>query len=478
MRSAVPRYLRHCATTIRSCPFALQTHDTGLSAPPGCIPGINDENSRIMNASNPWGLMGPDGLAAVRRVRTLDVGAAVRQFNELAVPGMGSIWTGRQLLWPLLGIAAASKVRDRMQVSNIEAVNAVEALACSMALAATEWKRDARLRGTQKLRVTANLTFQTMRRPGFYVTQPMRMAAVQPLLALGLVDSDSERFNAYSVSEAGEALLHAACAPYPECWHRNGVVNTLAKWMAGSPEQLAGNAIIEQAITPLAPLEGGAAEVLRERLSGRSDSNSLRRRAALAWVRRLQDEPGRDWHAPAPLEFSPQHWTDLRAGARFFGARDAAMAVLDACERCMGPAGHPLSLVAALPQPVCVALDAAHNSAAEFLALAEGAGYHPGGLQFCRELLARERTQVLIRLVARDGRVLRLSGGNIVPAMAFDGTAAVEVEEQDGGEATADFTDRIRLPAGMSFRMRNLFLLELDLDARLGDWLAQEEIPA
>lgn len=432
----------------------------------------------MVSASNPWGLMGPDGLAAVRRVRTLDVGAAVRQFNELAVPGMGSIWTGRQLLWPLLGIVAASQAREGMHVSNIEAANAVEALACRMALEANEWKRDARLRGAQKLRGTANLTFQAMRRPGFYVTQPMRMAAVQPLLALGLVDSDSERFNAYRVSAAGKALLDAACAPYAECWYGNGVVDTLTKWVAGSPAQVAYNPLIEEAITPLAPLPEYAAEVLRERLSGRSDKNSLRRRAALAWVRRMQDEPGQDWDAPAPPEISPAHWADLRAGARFFGARDAAMAVLDSCERIMGPAAHPLSLLASLPEPVCIALDAARTAATDFLAVAVGANYHPSGVQFCRELLASERTQALLRLVARDGRVLRLNGHDIVPGMAFDGGAAVEIEDQDGDEATADFSDRIRLPAGMSFRIRNLYLLELDLEARLGHWLAEEEVAA
>jgi hypothetical protein len=431
-----------------------------------------------MSASFNWGLMGPDGLAAVRRVRTLDVGAAVRQFNELAVPGMGSIWTGRQLLWPLLGIAAASRARESMQISNIEAANAVEALACLIALETNGWQRDARLRGAQKLKGAITFSFQAMRRPGFYVSQPMRMAAVQPLLALGLVDSDSERFNAYRLSEPGNAFLEAACSPYPECWYGNGVVDTLAKWMTGSPIQLFRNTGIQSAITPLAPLPDRAAEVLHECLSGRGDADSLRRRAALAWVRRLQEEPGQAWDTPAPPEFSSAHWADLHAGARFFDARDAALAVLDACERSMGPAGHRLSLLAHLPEPVCTAVDSARDAAAEFLALAEGANYGPSGLQFCRELLAPDRMQVLSRLVARDGRVLRLSGSDIVPGLAFDGGASVDVEKQDDDDTTPDLSDRIRLPSGISFRILNLFLLEMDLQARLDHWLADEATAA
>ena len=429
-----------------------------------------------MSATFKWGLMGPDGLTSVRRVRTLDVGAAVRQFNELAVPGMGGIWTGRQLLWPLLGIGAATRVRESIQISNIEAANAVEALACRIALETNGWQRDSRLRGAQKLKGAVNLNFQTMRRPGFYVSQPMRMAAVQPLLALGLVDSDSERFNAYRLSESGNAFLEAACVPYPECWYGNGVVDTLAKWMTGSPAQLYRNTVIQSAITPLAPLPDRAVEVLYECLSGRGDADSLRRRAALAWVRRLQEEPGQAWHTPAPPEFSSSHWADLHAGARFFDARDAALAVLDACERSMGPAGHPLPLLAHLPESVVTAIDSARDVAAEFLALAGDADYVPTGLQFCRELLVPDRTQVLLRLVARDGRVLRLSGSDIVPGMAFDGGVSLETEMQYDEDATPDLSDRIRLPAGISFRIRNLFLLEMDLQARLDHWLTDEAV--
>jgi hypothetical protein len=432
----------------------------------------------MTDSAQSWGLLGADGLASVRRVRTLDVGAAVRQFNELAVPGMGSVWTGRQLLWPLLGVAAAVMARNLMHVSNIEAANAVEALGCRIALASNDWQRDPRIRGAQKLRGTENLTFQAMRRPGFYVTQPMRMSAVQPLLALGLVASESERFNAYRLSEAGQAFLDTACDPYPECWYRHGVVSTLANWMTGSPPKIAHLQRLREAITPLAPLPDLAAQTLRELLAGPSDVNSLRRRGALAWVRRCQDarRPIDDEEGPAPAELSVAHWSDLRAGARFFRARDAAIGVLDACERAMGPAGAPLSLVKPLPETARVALDAARAAAAVFLELAEGSSYHASGLQFCRELSGHEHRAVLKQLVGRDGRVLRMSGNEVVPGMAFDGgPPSEEVEAQDGDEATADFAQRVRLPAGVSFRMRNLLLLDLDLQARLSDWLAMED---
>lgn len=431
----------------------------------------------MTDCTQSWGLLGPDGLTSVRRVRTLEVGAAVRQFNELAVPGVGSIWTGRQLLWPLLGIAAAAIARTSMHVSNIEAANAVEALSCRMALASNGWHRDARIRGAQKLRGSENLSFSAMRRPGFYVSQPMRMSAVQPLLALNLVESESERFNAYKLSDAGEVFLDTACSLYPKCWRSLGVVATLANWMTGSPPKVDHIDQLREAITPLEPLPVLAVQTLHEQLAGYSDAKSLRRRAALGWVRRCQDahRPIDDWEGSAPAELSSAHWSDLRAGACFFRTRDAALGVLDACEGFMGPAGVPLLAADPLPDTIRNAMDTARASAISFLSLADAGSYHAAGIQFCQEISEGAKSTVLKRLVARDGRVLRLSGNEVVPGMAFNGgPPAMDAETQEGDDATADFANRIRLPIGISFRMRNLWLLDLDLHADLGKWLASE----
>lgn len=433
----------------------------------------------MMNLVPAWGLMGPDGLASLRRVRTLDVGASVRQFNELAVPGMGSIWTGRQLLWPLLGIAAAGIARASISVSNIEAANAVEALACRMALDANGWQRDARIRGAQKLLGAENLTFKAMRRPGFYVTQPMRMSAVQPLLALGFVESQSERFNSYNLAEAGESLLETACAPYLRCWYSHGVVSTLAQWFTGNPERISHIDTLREAITPLAPLPELAAQTLREQLAGRSDANSLRRRSALAWVRACQNPHHsiQSWEDDEPPQLDSDHWSDLRAGAQFFNARAAAIAVLDACERLMGPTGTPLVLRGPLPDSIKSSLETAQVAATAFLSLAEGGRYHPSGVQMCVELSSLASAEALRRLVARDGRVLRLSGDEAIPGVAFDGGAGTPDESEDGvqndGSSSPELADRIRLPAGISFRMRNLFLLDLDLQGDLDAWLGE-----
>jgi hypothetical protein len=58
-----------------------------------------------------WGLLGAEILTSERRTRTLGLGAAVRSFNDLAVPGLGGVWFGKQIFLATLGVAIASQVR-------------------------------------------------------------------------------------------------------------------------------------------------------------------------------------------------------------------------------------------------------------------------------------------------------------------------------------------------------------------------------
>jgi len=59
-----------------------------------------------------WGLLGPETLASERRTRTLGLGATVRAFNDLAVPGLGGVWFGKELLLATLGVAIAERIRN------------------------------------------------------------------------------------------------------------------------------------------------------------------------------------------------------------------------------------------------------------------------------------------------------------------------------------------------------------------------------
>lgn len=89
-----------------------------------------------------WGLLGPEQLASERRTRTLKLGAAVRTFNDLAFPGLGGVWFGKQIFLATLGIIVAEEVRSSgRQASNIEVANAIEALACWLALDENGWRK-------------------------------------------------------------------------------------------------------------------------------------------------------------------------------------------------------------------------------------------------------------------------------------------------------------------------------------------------
>ena len=85
-----------------------------------------------MSAS--WGILGPGSVESVRRVRTLGLASTTRLFNELAVPGLGGVWFGKQLLFSTLGVMVAEQAaQGGRSVNQIEVGNSIAALAWWMA---------------------------------------------------------------------------------------------------------------------------------------------------------------------------------------------------------------------------------------------------------------------------------------------------------------------------------------------------------
>ena len=272
-----------------------------------------------------WGLLGPEFLPNTRRNRTLRLGASVRRFNDLAVPGLGGVWYGKQLLLATLGVAVAEAARSQgVKVQNIEVANAIEALACWLAFKSNGWSSDSRLRGNTKLQGKDNFSFRRVRQRNFYVTQPMRMATVQALPALGFVESDSARFNAFCCAEGGSNFIEQATRKYSP--YKRSVIGHLTKWVLGESDKLENSLPLIQALSPLDSLSDDAIQLLRERLiqGGIESREDKRRRGnALAWVESLRkNRPDRLTWALRPQEISEDHWRDLQAGALFFEARE------------------------------------------------------------------------------------------------------------------------------------------------------------
>lgn len=417
-----------------------------------------------------WGLLGPEFLPNARRTRTLGLGASVRSFNDLAVPGLGGVWYGKQLLLATLGVAVAEEARSRgAKVQNIEVANAIEALACWLAFNSNRWCRDARLRGNTKLKGRDDFSFRRVRQPNFYVTQPMRMATVQALPALGFVESDSVRFNAFRCTKAGSNFIEQTTKDYSP--HNRSVIEHLTKWVLGESGKLGNSSTLIQALSPLISLSEDAIPLLRERLiqgGNEFHEDKKRRGNALAWVEALRkNRPDRLTWAQRPQEISEEHWHDLQAGALFFEAREAAIAVLDAVETYMGPPPvKSLSLKAPVPDMVKIAIETAKSAAKKYLdfrCVDEDAN------TFCRACVSDEPASILRTLVDRDGHVLRLVGDEIKSGPAFRGSAT-QAGADDENQETPQAGD-ISLPDGISYRVRNLYLLNLDMYGELDQWL-------
>ncbi len=417
-----------------------------------------------------WGLMGPDQVPSARRTRTLGLGKTVRFFNERAVPGLGNLWFAKQLVLAALGIAVAEQARVKgRNVSNIQVANAVEALACLLTFKSNNGQADARLRGSTKLQNKDISSFNVMSKPSFYVSQPMRMATVQPLLALGLAETDgnSARFNAYRITALGQEILEAAFAEYRPSKNRG--IDALTEWVLGGKPDNDRLKKIGNSLNPTKALPERACELLKECFMRQSDEQQARRRNAYRWMQNTTSKHS-DWDSK-PVEISEDHWRDMRAGAAFFRVRDAAIAVLDAVEKQINhqskaefsPGSEPMSdeLKARL---------ADLNELAKQYDNPEFMPLNSDAQQFCKLCLTTPQA-VLIELVRLDGVVLRLSmdGTRIIPGPAF-GSTPVDADDNpdESPERTATDSD---LPDGISYRIHNLRLLARDFDNQLDSML-------
>jgi hypothetical protein len=228
---------------------------------------------------------------------------------------------------------------------------------------------------------------------------------------------------------------------------------------------------LREVLSPLTRLSDETIPLLRERLIRGGDESledKSRRANALAWVETLRrTKTTQQTWMQRPSEIAQNHWNDLQSGAMFFQARDAAIATLDAAESEMGiqTNGKGIDLKKQVPDSLLVPIEKLKNLAKayfDFKSTDEDAN------QFCEECLVNDPISILRSLVKRDGQVLRLVGEEIKPGPAFRGsqTPIGIDDEQEIPQAQG-----LSLPDGISYRMRNLYLLNLDMHGELDAWL-------
>jgi hypothetical protein len=66
---------------------------------------------------------------------------------------------------------------------------------------------------------------------------------------------------------------------------------------------------------------------------------------------------------------------------------------------------------------------------------------------------------------------LRLVGSDVLPGAAFSLQPQAETSDEEGEGPGADNAGRVPVPADISGRISNLYLLELDLQGQLGEFL-------
>ena len=412
-------------------------------------------------------MLGPDKIASERRTRTLGLGACVRAFNDLAVPGMGNVYFGKQLLLALLGVDVAQQLRSEGKtVRNIETANAIEALACWLAFKENGWNSDSRLQGSTKLHGKSAPSFNEARKRSYYVSQPMRMATGQPLRELGLVEAESERFNAFQLTELGREIIDVWCKESKDIFHwaKQGNIPADNKKL---PNKLT------QTLSPVTPLPKDVSCLLRKHIC-RQD----RRQHILEWVTRVWDQniSRSDW-SEKPSEVNDEHWSDLHAGALFFETQKAAIDLLDAIENQIGNSGEAKFNLDTASEEVNKRIDKLRNCAKKFIEKDHDPTPQEQAKEFCLECAIDKPAEIIKNMVRRDDRVLRLDVDAVIPGSAFRGLSSIqeisaEADEAAGEENTSWFP---YLPPHVSHRVNNMVILSFDMRGQYGAWQKENE---
>lgn len=415
-----------------------------------------------------WGIAARGDAGDTRRTRGLGLGAAVRRYNDLAVPGIGGLWFAKPLVWSMIGLSLGGKSGTRAEIAN-----AAEVVAMFHALRTNGGGRNARINGSTKLGRHGGRfpRFADARRRSFYVTVPFRQGMVQPLRALGLARSEIQRFNAFEPTTEGAAFLSAALVPFRP--HHRDFLDVFREWTAGGRPDLVSSQKAGEALTPLTGLPGPAAELLRERLFGGLESRARRR--VRDWLRTVaQSGQEVSWSAK-PEGFDAEHWQDLRDGSRFFLMRDAALVTLDAVEAKLRATGRS---EVGLAEALSAAEKAVHElrlAAIEFLSGGREERA-PGALSFASDVSQPDDGAVLMFLAERDGRGVRATASGLAAGSAFnphgpagtadDGDSGVEASDDEAAPPPAA---SLRLPPGSSGRLRALHSLDADVEASCAD---------
>ncbi|THT97716.1 hypothetical protein E9531_15580 [Lampropedia puyangensis] len=307
------------------------------------------------------------------------------------------------------------------------------------------------------------MAFEKVSEDSHYVTQPMRMATVQALPALGFVSPQGQRFNDFEPTDEACEFISASCSALRP--KNKEVTLHLAEWVCGGVD-ISENTL-RNAISPCLPLPEKARRNLRNHLAGPNGTQEdvKRRQNLLAWMDALRANPSAAKLKPAVLDET--HWHDIQAGSLFFKAQTLALEALDAVELGMGP---KCSYVDAT-QKAQKQLQKLQQAAQAFLA---SGNQHSDAKRFCEECTNPNPTAVLKALVQRDGTGLREREDDIIRGPAFSGKLPPPPTDEDAPPSESNATD-IPIPEGVSFRLRNFYLLNLDLHGELDAWLQRHK---
>lgn len=178
--------------------------------------------------SSEWFLASPETIELKRIDTTLGLRGAIRYYNDLVAPGIGSVRFVRQLTWSCLAIRHATENK----VSSIRLGNAIEAIGLKAYFEKTQGV-EYKFRGTRAFKRTSYAdenSFKGLSQRKNYVLITYRQNTSRSLPlegGLGFIEAGSG-FETFEISSAGHELLESHQSNY-----RLDVGKILTDWIKG-----------------------------------------------------------------------------------------------------------------------------------------------------------------------------------------------------------------------------------------------------
>lgn len=366
-----------------------------------------------------WGTLARGQLfdESLVRQRSFGLLPATHFYNEQAAPGIGSLWFVRKLYPCLLALYMADCEHGLSIKSKLRLANAIEAYSCYFTLKIDEKARFTQGRRKFKPHMDDEAYFScaNLLKPSAYVSAPFRQSCSASMVALKLVQTESARFNQFSLSALGLRMAQEIFTAAPK-----GAKSQLKSWIQGEQKSryLPSAALFKMDDPP----HKGVCRLLEQTVFGQTTGEERIRSALRSWFDDIDpDKFSFQWNTK-PSSLSDEYWKRLHEASSYTAFLNSLRDILSGIEQTLnaGQRTAPATLEK-VPVPehqeitIADLITRSRQAAHRYLNEPHSSAQNVAVALEMAELVAKEPSaKLILRLCSHDRTTFDTDGGEIL----------------------------------------------------------------